>query len=78
MRPAGIYRIRNRAAGKSLVGMSADITSVLNRHRFQLGNSDLSAFPVRHPPSDWPDVLRFSVHEVQGKCEERSALRLDS
>ena len=51
--PAGIYRIRNRAAGKSLVGMSADITSILNRHRFQLDNG---SFPDAELQRDWTSL----------------------
>ena len=50
VRPAGIYRIRNRSTGKSLVGMSADITSILNRHRFQLDNA---SFPDVELQRDW-------------------------
>ena len=53
VRPAGIYRIRNRAAGKSLVGMSADITSILNRHRFQLDNG---SFPDAELQGDWTSL----------------------
>ena len=54
----------------------------LDRYGRALGDSGLSEFPVRHPPSDWSGVLPFSVHEVQGHFvhewgEERSPLRLD-
>ena len=35
-RPMGIYRIRNTANGKLLVGASVDLTSILNRHQWDL------------------------------------------
>jgi hypothetical protein len=35
-RPAGIYRVRNAAAGKSLIGWSKNLPGILNRQRFQL------------------------------------------
>ncbi len=38
--PAGVYRVRNTALGKSLVGASVNLPGMLNRQRFQLqGNS---------------------------------------
>jgi hypothetical protein len=37
-RPAGIYRVRNTATGKSLVGSSANLPGSLNRQRFDLEN----------------------------------------
>ncbi len=35
-RPAGIFRVRNAAAGKSFVGSTTDLPAMLNRQRFQL------------------------------------------
>jgi hypothetical protein len=35
-RPMGIYRVRNTIDGRSLVGSSIDLPSMLNRHRTQL------------------------------------------
>jgi hypothetical protein len=35
-RPMGVYRVRNTVDGRSLVGTSIDLPSVLNRHRVQL------------------------------------------
>ena len=35
-RPAGIFRIRNMAMRKSLVGTSLNLPGIINRHRFQL------------------------------------------
>jgi hypothetical protein len=37
-RPAGVYRVRNTATGKSLVGSTANLPGILNRQRFQLEN----------------------------------------
>ena len=37
-RPMGIFRVRNVPVRKSFVGSSADLPSILNRHRFQLEN----------------------------------------
>ena len=34
--PAGIYRVRNTATGKSLIGSSVNLPGMLNRQRFQL------------------------------------------
>ena len=34
--PAGIYRVRNTATGKSLIGSSVSLPGMLNRQRFQL------------------------------------------
>lgn len=35
-RLAGIYRVRNTAAGKSLIGSTPDVPGMLNRQRFTL------------------------------------------
>jgi hypothetical protein len=35
-RPMGVYQIRNTANGKLLVGVSVDLTSILNRHQWDL------------------------------------------
>src|SRR5262249_777993 len=35
-RPMGVYRVRNTATGRSLVGASVDLAAILNRHRAQL------------------------------------------
>lgn len=35
-RPMGVYRIRNTSDGRSLVGQSRDLPSILNRERAQL------------------------------------------
>ncbi len=37
-RPAGVYRIRNTVQGRSLVGASANLPGILNRHQFELKN----------------------------------------
>lgn len=37
-RPAGVYRVHNTKNGRSLVGSSANLPGILNRHRFALEN----------------------------------------
>jgi hypothetical protein len=57
-RPAGIYRVRNTVARKSLIGSSTDLPGMLNRQRFQLENG---SHPHRELQKDWnelgPDVF---------------------
>ena len=36
LRPMGVYRVRNTANGKSLIGSSINLPAILNRHRAQL------------------------------------------
>jgi hypothetical protein len=49
-RPAGIFRVRNTATGKSLVGSTANLPGMLNRHRFQLEHG---SHPSRELQADW-------------------------
>ncbi len=44
-RPAGVYRVLNTAARRSLIGSSLDLPSTLNRQRFQLEHGS-------HPDTD--------------------------
>jgi len=61
-RPAGVYRVRNTAMGKSLVGSTPDLSGMLNRLRFQLENG---SHPDRELQSDWnelgPGAFEFEV-----------------
>ena len=61
-RPAGVYRVRNTAAGKSLAGSSVNLPGILNRHRFQL---ESGLHPDRELQRDWnelgPDAFEFEV-----------------
>ena len=61
-RPAGMFRVRNTTTGKSLVGSTANLPGMLNRHRFQLENS---SHPSRELQADWnalgPDAFEFEV-----------------
>jgi hypothetical protein len=60
--PTGVFRVRNTAAGKSLVGSTANLRGVLNRHRFQL---ERGSHPSRELQADWnalgPDAFEFEV-----------------
>ena len=35
-RPVGVFRVRNTESGVAFIGSSVDVTSMLNRQRFQL------------------------------------------
>ena len=48
--PAGIYRVRNTASGRSLVGSSPNLPGMLNRQRFQLEHG---SHPDRELQADW-------------------------
>jgi hypothetical protein len=52
-RPMGIYRIRNIVSGRTLIGTSIDLPSILNRHRAQLR---LGAHPSRMLQQEWKDL----------------------
>ena len=60
--PAGVFRVRNTATGKSLVGSTANLPGTLNRHRFQL---ERGSHPSRELQADWnalgPDAFEFEV-----------------
>lgn len=70
-RPAGIYRVRNLATGKSLVGSTADLPGMLNRQRFQLAHG---SHPDRELQSDWntlgADAFAFeALDQLEPKAE---------
>jgi hypothetical protein len=52
-RPAGVYRVRNKVSGKSLVGSSPDLPGMLNRQRFQLEGN---LHPDKELQADWNDL----------------------
>jgi hypothetical protein len=60
--PAGVFRVRNTATGKSLVGSSVNLSGTLNRHRFQL---ERGSHPSKDLQADWnalgPDAFQFEV-----------------
>jgi group I intron endonuclease len=61
-RPMGVYRVRNTANGKGLVGSSTDLPARLNRHRAQLS---MGAHANRALQKDWnelgPEVFEFEI-----------------
>lgn len=61
-RPMGIYRVRNTVNGKSLIGASVDLPSMLNRQQAQLR---MGAHTNRALQSDWnehgPEAFAFEV-----------------
>jgi hypothetical protein len=52
-RPVGIFRVRNVATGRTLLGTSVDLPSMLNRQRMQLR---LGGHPNRALQADWNAV----------------------
>lgn len=52
-RPMGIYRIRNLTSGRTLIGTSTDLPSILNRHRAQLR---LGVHPSRMFQQEWNEL----------------------
>lgn len=64
-RPMGVYRVRNRITGRSLVGSSVDLPSRLNRHRAALR---LGSHPDRELQRDWMDLgaeaFEFEVLDI--------------
>ncbi len=61
-RPMGVYRVRNTIDGRSLVGTSVDLPSILNRERTQLR---FGGHPNAALQRDWnalgPDAFAFEV-----------------
>ena len=51
-RPMGVFRVRNTANGRSLIGSSVDVPAILNRARFQLG---AGGHPDRALQRDWEE-----------------------
>jgi len=49
-RPAGVFVARHRPTGRLLVGRSADLTAILNRHRAEL---KMGLHPVKALQEDW-------------------------
>jgi hypothetical protein len=61
-RPMGVYRVRNVVDGRSLVGASVDLPSILNRERTQLRFGGHRNAALQR---DWnalgPDAFAFEV-----------------
>jgi GIY-YIG catalytic domain len=61
-RPMGVYQVRNTANGKLLVGSSANLPAMLNRHRAQL---EMGGHRNRALQQDWnelgPGVFEFEI-----------------
>jgi hypothetical protein len=63
--PAGIYRVRNTATGRSLIGSSINLPGMLNRQRFQLEHG---SHPDPELQKDWkelgPDAFTFETLDL--------------
>ena len=66
-----MFRVRNTATGKSLVGSSANLPGTLNRHRFQL---ERGSHPSRELQADWnalgADSFEFEVLDQLKPCDK--------
>ena len=83
-RPMGVFRVRNTAAGRSFVGFSVDLPSMLNRQRFQL---ESGGHPDRALQADWDaaggagfefevlDTLEALPESERDPAEDLQALR---
>jgi hypothetical protein len=72
--PAGLYRVRNTATGKSLIGSSVNLPGMLNRQRFQL---ELGSHPDKELQKDWnefgPGAFAFEVLDRLEPLDEPAA-----
>jgi len=63
--PAGVFQVRNTAAGKSFVGASSNAPGKLNGQRFQL---EMGSHPDHELQADWnalgPDTFTFEVVDL--------------
>lgn len=59
-RPIGLFRVRNTTSGRSLLGISTDLPSMLNRQRFQL---ESGRHPDKQLQKDY-DKLGIDAFEV--------------
>lgn len=70
-RPMGVYRVHCKKNGKSLVGSSADLTAILNRHRAELS---MAGHRNRRLQDDWrtfgPDAFDFEVLDTLERPED--------
>jgi hypothetical protein len=61
-RSMGVYKIRNNANGKLLIGVSLDLASILNRHRAELRTGGHRNHQLQ---KDWvafgPEAFEFEV-----------------
>ncbi len=78
-RPTGVFRVRNIARGRSLIGSSTNLPAILNRLRFQLSNG---SHPDQELQRDWneqgPDAFAFEVlDELKPKKEPNYDPTLD-
>lgn len=68
----GVYRVRNTANGKFLVGSSVDLPAMLNRQRFQL---EVGSHPNRILQEDWnefgPEVFEFEILDTLASPDKR-------
>ncbi|MCU0647480.1 MAG: GIY-YIG nuclease family protein [Gemmatimonadaceae bacterium] len=81
-RPAGIFRVRHLASGRSLVGATLDVRGMLNRQRFQLVHGSHPDIALQ---GDWDtfgasafafDVLDELKPQQEGEHDPATELRV--
>ncbi len=69
--PAGVYRVRNIATGKSLVGSTPNLPGMLNRQRFDLENGSHLCAELQR---DWDELGSDSFEfEALDRLEPKDA-----
>jgi hypothetical protein len=70
-RPMGVFRVRNVAERKSLIGVSVDLPAILNR---QLAQLRMGVHRIRELQDDWkrlgPEGFAFEVVDTLKPSEE--------
>ena len=65
VKPSGVFRIKNLANGKVLLGSSLNLEGPLNKHRFML---KINSHPNTELQRDWnefgPDQFNFEILET--------------
>ena len=63
--PCGIFQIRNQINGKTFIGSSKNLTTIFNRHRFQL---KMNSHKNKNLQEEWnqygPEAYTFDILET--------------
>ena len=65
LRPMGVFRVRNKVTGRSLIGTSVNLTGIINRHQSGLR---MGGHENKQLQKDWnelgPDAFEFETLDV--------------
>lgn len=65
LRPMGVYQIRNKVNGKLLIGLSVDLTAILNRCRAELKMGSFRNLALQKEWKEFgPDRFEFKALET--------------